>query len=494
MAYFEATQHTEAEGVSYVDDDTYLFMASSADALCDIVRQAAAIVLQSYKEFKLPINLGPGKTVVLYELRGRGAVKHRHRISEQQSSFEHVVCGGAVIRIPVQETYRHLGGLLSTAAEPIGEAKARAQSTNTAVKPLLARVLGNPAFDIRHRWDIWNSLAVSRLFYNAATWCYHGTAWCKPIHNVLVSCYSVLCGAWRGNAGSRLPFKELCRILDAPTASQFLSALRLRYWARMLRHAPDLLWALCQATAADPCSWSRLLLSDMVKLKAYSGKLASLPPPATGLVEWARFAVAYPAAWSTLVAQTFCVFRESEHQSHSQDCPRRLSPEVSQGAETRALSPEAGSPTCRSVTARCPAPGEAAAGPDAAQQQQLACIDCGKQFMSQAGLCAHRAAKHGYRNDAQKFARDSSCQRCLLDFRTRPRLAGHLLKSSSCLQAHVSFFAPLSQDEVAEISQGEARDRVALRSQGFCTVKALKPAIQLVGPSIPPFEPPAQGG
>ena len=68
-----------------------------------------------------------------------------------------------------------------------------------------------------------------------------------------------------------------------PRAAVAVRAARLRYWARMMQHAPDLLLAFlqgtpCQARKTKRDSWTSQLREDLAWMWRHSAQLGELPP------------------------------------------------------------------------------------------------------------------------------------------------------------------------------------------------------------------------
>lgn len=451
-----ATEPVDATSVSFVDDDTFVFSAPTTHVLMERMGRAVPIIIEAYREYDLPLNFCPGKTSLLLHLRGTGADKYRRKIfidDAAQVSFE---CSHGSVCVPVVSSYKHMGGMLSTEANPAAEAHNRATSMWIAARPLMHKVLANRDFKLEQRMGILRSLMLSRLFYNAGTWCYVSGTWMKPIKRRLQATYTSMAKAWRGDAVSRLPFKTVCEQLGAPTAEQQLAAARLRLWARLVRHGPPVLHALVQSAADQPWSWARRVMCDLVVLHRASGKLSELPPPQADLEPWCAFVQNHPAAWASIVAAHFMSFRADAHATK--------------------------------VPNAVPEPGVDPVVPGGLAEPLVVhqCQECHVHFGSRQALMAHRAHKHGYRRDEARYAVGEVCQFCMLLLHTRARLMGHFVKAPLCLQSHVQFFQPLSPEALQQLADAEAPDRAARRRRGVCDAKADVPAIPVHGPSIRP--------
>jgi hypothetical protein len=442
-----STGMIDATSVSFVDDDAYAFSAPTTDALVEQLQQAVPIIIGVYKEMQLPLNFARGKTSLLIQYRGKGADKHKRRIQLSQQHAEEFVCGLEAVSIAVVESYKHMGGMVSVAVDPLPEARYRSASMWASISPLVAKVFGNKRLPIEGRKSLARSLAWSRLFFNAGTWSYIGETWMKCLHNRLHSLYVCMAGAWRDDAKTRMPFAVLCKLLDAPTAQQYLSAARLRQWARMVRHAPPALWALAQASSDVPTSWACRVFGDLVAIHRKCTKLSTLPSPTVDLRPWQEFVKCHPKAWSNIVAGHFLVYRADAH-------------------------------------AKKPAQEVDSVESDLLDVRVFRCDICDTSYGSARAVAAHNAQKHGYRRNEVRFAEGDTCQRCMKVFHTRPRLAGHFVKAPACLAAHMSCFVPLSDEDLSTFSREDAGARTALRNKGFCTVKAEQPSVQVSGPAI----------
>lgn len=101
--------------VSYVDDETVIIMAPSADTLATHTSAALTVIHKVFTKLKLELNFDPGKSEVLtsYNSLGSKAAKHNLFITmNKRIPFER--SEGNFDTITVSNKYKHFGGIIAT--------------------------------------------------------------------------------------------------------------------------------------------------------------------------------------------------------------------------------------------------------------------------------------------------------------------------------------------------------------------------------------------
>ena len=108
--------------------------------------------------------------------------------------------------------------------------------------------------------------------------------------------------------GSRRPHKtdeSVPRFLGAPSVQCCMQQGRLRYVARLIRHAPNTLRALlCSSSPGKQSTWSALVIDDMCAMQGLlKPKLDELPDPREDAQPWVTLIAEFPWEWKELVSK-----------------------------------------------------------------------------------------------------------------------------------------------------------------------------------------------
>ena len=281
--------------------------------------------------------------------------------------------------------------------------------------------------------------------------------------------------------------------IPANTAAEILSAARLKFLPRLLKHGPAVLLALLSSgDAAAPAQWKGALAADLAWLGIHSSVKFAADPEAR-VEEACAMAAAGHKRWAARVDEA----SESARMGRRNRTEARLGEEVVMRAICAAGM---GRP------AQAPAP-----APPAADPPGIRCPDCARLLRGSRALGLHRYRAHGIRAEARCYVDGTACPVCVREFHTRTRLVAHLSKDGpraarnrgeteggGCLPQLRLLQAPLDPEQVGQLDGAEQERR---RSAGRYDRLAHLPAHRLPGPvpppppepePPPPGEPPAQ--
>ena len=286
------------EGPVWVDDLSLLISDDTPDGLIAKVALATRLLTDIAARYGLDTNLQPGKTECVLRLRGAGI---RQTLAKLPWADGHPLIALDDSRsIRVVQRYNHLGTIFSRTDTLTPELKDRANQAGAALSHI-GRILSNRAIDRRHRICFFTA-CVDGILFSAAGW------WptLAPADQAILDvprrrAMLRLAGA---RAGPDAPSTHDLEVaLGIPSVHLRLQVLRLKYAARVARHAPATLSHLIDGQQAG---WVQLLCQDLAELqRAFPRKLAELPPAAPipgGLAPWTRLWCNFPAAWGSLTA------------------------------------------------------------------------------------------------------------------------------------------------------------------------------------------------
>ena len=230
---------------------------------------------------------------------------------------------------------------------------------------------------------------------------------------------------------------------------------RLRYAARLYRHAPNILVTLLhQIEALDGDSWIQRLQQDIEWLQQRTPGLSRLLPPHLDFAAWIDL-MKHARDWAAMVQRAFQAdtlkrFTLARYQVWRLQFRQGL---VQAGAHF---------------------PVQISAQRHAAEMTWR-CLDCGQSFHTQKALSVHKYKKHSQHALARSYMDSSVCGHCLKDYHTIQRLRQHLqYPRGCCLAALQQVWWPVDALNLQSFRPGidiKAAHRV--------------PAIQCFGPKLP---------
>ena len=444
--------------VSYVDDAAFTIQAPAGDLIARTTR-ALQIVHAVFTKYSLPLNFGPGKTEILFDLCGRGSKAIKRELCFEHGYKINVELGGRMVPIFACRAYKHLGGQIAVGGAMTAEIKQRTADTNRALAELRRPLFYCSASHQDDRNAVIAPYLWSRLFYNAGTW----PTLLQPQRKQLNGTYMRVVNAAAAVTFSEgVPSLSPCEALQTtgqPTADAALRGKRLCYLPRLLMHAPAPLLVLLDCAP----SWKKNVLDDFEWLWAGSSKVAELPPPSEQPHAWISFIREHPKAWRRIVQDML------RPPSAAGNGPVEFFPVPAPPSSAEpALNPRADTPS--------PA-------------EPWPCYICGASFPSRRGLASHATRAHGRMSDASNCMFHTACIACLCEFHTRPRLSGHLrYGSSACLEAIARSVPPPSAQEIGELLADERSRTAQARSFPGRHLPCHRPMCRLAGP-LPEWAP-----
>ena len=451
------TEETAPDGdaivldVTFVDDEAVIVTASVPITLSNHFRRAVQLLVETFERYGMVVNFKPGKTEVIAVFRGTGAVAQRAAIVHDDSSRTLRVRRVDArtgredldIIVNVVDQYKHLGSIIDSSNNLVPEARRRASAAMNSFGPMSMRVFGQKSIHIKRRINLGWSLVISRLTFNVHIW----SAFDGKPKAILNHVYMRL---WRRIAGDprfgRTTWSdiEIRQWLDVPSLSCYMRRRRLMYLSRLARVEFIALHAALQAKTRTgaPLPWIKLLIQDLQVLRQHLPRIfEDLPAPDVDITPYWTIARDCPAEWRSIV---------SKYNDHSEDLPTAISE-----------------------------PQKAAIG-----SMACTCRICKRVFPDASRLGRHMYAKHRVKSEVRRYIGDISvCPICGTDFRSRDRLAVHLMNNATSKHRTVSCRNAFLQQKPIAIEHSsllriEARDakaNSAARKLGQGREKATKP-------------------
>ena len=136
---------------AYVDDLAFVIYVTVANGL-ERIRKALQIVVVTFAQFGLTVNLSPGKTEVLLFYRGPRS-NHLRRFIEQSigNTIQFTGPNGCAKKASIVNGYEHVGTKIVPSFSILPEIKSRSHSIKVASGPLMRNILRNPKISLERR-------------------------------------------------------------------------------------------------------------------------------------------------------------------------------------------------------------------------------------------------------------------------------------------------------------------------------------------------------
>eukprot|EP00969_Alexandrium_andersonii_P255166 11279370-Alexandrium_andersonii.AAC.1 len=134
------------------------------------LKRVVDIVDTANTEHAMTLNYGVGKTAAIASFRGRGSKRLREEHYTSAAPHLDVLVKHGVRHVPITHAYKHMGGQVTASGTPTPEVDARAAASISAMGVIRAGVLAQPRIPQQQRVSLYDSLAVSKLLFNAQVW------------------------------------------------------------------------------------------------------------------------------------------------------------------------------------------------------------------------------------------------------------------------------------------------------------------------------------
>ncbi|CAE7309490.1 unnamed protein product [Symbiodinium sp. CCMP2592] len=388
------------QDATWADDSAWPLIAHSPAALLAKAGRLASIVLSQCRGHGMQPNLGRNKTALMFQLRGKGAVRaQRECFSSGKASLR---LADLDVDLPVTNQYKHLGGLIDSRLSLAGEARRRLAVASQAFDQGKALLFLNDSIPLETRASLLQ-VAVTSTYHNLPIWIPEGRSW-----EMLQSGYTRLV---RKLLSKRLPGEHLFR-MPAALAHVITGCFPLDFLARkarlsllcsMCKAGPAALWAALQ----EEQSWFATVRSDLEWL---CDKVRHNWP--------LRCEAAWPE-WSNLLRTR----------------PDWFKAQVKAGLQREFVCFERTQAVYAALWALHKRAQPAVSDAAPVVEAQWFCPPCAKCLKTKAALAAHFFKTHGRRARYRAVVQGTLCRACGRQYWSSNRLARHLRDSPSCVAA-----------------------------------------------------------
>ena len=423
--------------VTWVDDTAFAIYGTS-DTIVSRTLHAMGLIIDTTIEYGLHLSYGTGKTSIMTAFHGRGSVAARQRFEAAfQFDVPVVTEHMGVVRVPLTNHYKHLGGIVVKDNVLMPELRVRAAVVSSKIRPL-RKVLSDQQIALKKRRTVLKSMGLAVASLHSGTWFDVGFGDFKIWQGLIHQLYSSL-QPLHDNA--HINAYQLAAAADSPMPMELLHISRLRLLIHMIHVADELLFGaiLSNFEIAQDSSWLAAVQCSCQWWQDQVG-IEDLPQPLFSLhdfMSWKQLRDDVPLLKKLLKhAQRAHMIRVStlcELQAHANFQKQVL---MDMGWQLRDDVP-----------------------PAADADALIACSMCDKAFAAHFALAVHQSRKHGLKMAMRRFAADHVCRVCARSFHTRARVLNHWHSGSTdCWRAILRAYQPLSQEEADALDQQD-KDR-----------------------------------
>ena len=393
--------------LTWADDIATMRVVTSASQLLVGVKTTIGASCDAFSEHGFRLSYGPRKTAALAQPAGTGARDARRVM------FGAKGCQGQVsvlreshqpVKVPLVQTYRHLGAQISMCGRMKQEIAHRVSQAKAAFQECRKKIFKAPGVPLSRKAYVFQSLVAPKLLYGAGAWPPLKEQESRTLKGALWQMYRQLLCIPR-YADQHYTGHTVLALLQLPGPDTLLHCSRLQYLGQLLRTGPEELWTLlrldgpyCEALAVS-CRW----------LHKWVSSTCPLPDPDTCWPQWVDIASQWPNRLKGWIkrAQALTV--------------RQVQVIAALDGLYRGL---------QSVLPSREEPPPAVVHPEV-------CIPCGKLFSTRVAWSCHAQKVHGYRTTAYLLGSKAPrplCAGCGKLYASRGRLQRHLAYSPDCIR------------------------------------------------------------
>ena len=387
----------------WADDIALAIDDESAEGLLAKCPYIVAQLFDSLQSAGLKPNLKPGKSEVLLDLRGQGALQCRRQMVFQDQQI-HVPSRILPFSISAVGAYRHLGTWIQVGAGIARELKVKFAMAHDAITKYRPQIFSNKAMALERKRQFFHSLVLSIVGYNAAVWVPRNKRQEGQIASCFHRLYQRLAVQHFGASAMTWNRRWLLYKLGLPDATTVMTVSRLRYLGQLVFSGQPLIWGLLQRDK----HWLECLQDDLAYLEFFCPEVGSFRPVQIHWQQLSEFIQSSAARWKRILRklQARAVSMQKidaewlQWQQEIHDC---------------LVEYEIVDPVVMST-----------------EQSVFGCLCCRKMFRNKASLAVHAFKKHGRINRARAFVTGQQCECCLKHYELHSSLINHVKRGGAC--------------------------------------------------------------
>ena len=387
----------------WADDIALAIHSPLPEALVEMVKVIAGLVFDRLSSAGLQPNLGQGKTEVVLDVKGKGALPVRRSL-HQAGYLIQTNSRFVEQRLRAVPAYKHLGSWIRIGAKINLDLKVRFAVAHNTLTKFRQQIFSNKAMALATKMQYVQSLIISAMHHHAACWLPDTKREWNALskgHNKL---FKRIAYMHFGPAAQNWTAEKVRCELGTLDFHGFLTEARLRFCLQLVCKGIPHLWALIQ----EEERWRDKLVLDVEWLKHYCPE-TDLPTLTSDT--WAEFAICLkeaPGKWKA------CIRRAVKRAISSRQriaAWNRWHQDIAQEAQNVGLW----LPLSRT-----------------SEDAGHFCLKCAKGFDSAAALSVHAFKLHDKKNDMRHFVLGNQCESCLKLYATNIDLVNHTKTQAQC--------------------------------------------------------------
>ena len=447
----EVTDHEllPSQMVTWVDD-VAVMITGTAENIADRAIKTFSVIQDIITEYGMTLSMGPGKSAVILNFAGPGAVRARQTCEAQHGAALRVMSEHqGMVKLPIVAHYKHLGGFIVRNGSSLPEIQVRAAQSTARMKPL-RHITKDPRIDIVKRRLIVKSMMLPVITLHSGTWSnlnkQEFQAWAGAIFRI----YSALNCRESDGHFTPMNFYEVANLMQSPMPLELLHINKLRLLFQMLEHGDEAIFSavIQNWRIADHDSWLAGALRSMHwleeqtachELVTHIGNLQEIQSwrDKRHLVSHMKKALKQAEKAHLLRIRIMCEMKQVDKQQ--QQAFREMGWDVPFNVQE---SQE--------------------------QEDQFPCDECGKIFQTAASRSVHEHKVHGKKAAMRRFLTDGTCRACGNFFHTRARALQHAQYSKQgCWFFHMRWLVPMTEEAANELDVIACEKREAWHHHGL---------------------------
>lgn len=216
-------------GLCWMDDLAIPLTANTNEELLTNLGVATSTILDLFRSHAMTPNLNKGKTEILFKPRGRGSQTCKKQFFGPNAPGVFVAVGEyGPYKVNIVTQYLHLGGTTHFSGDLRKEIKRRIAIANQSFNKHRKLIYQNVDLEPTRRFEIFQSLILSRLLFGAETWFIQDQKTKDYLHGAVIRLYKRLL---RCPSDSHVSDEEVLHRTGLPAPSTLLRMRRLSYLA-----------------------------------------------------------------------------------------------------------------------------------------------------------------------------------------------------------------------------------------------------------------------
>ena len=217
----------------WADDIALAFTHDCPLTMLEVAPQIASLVLHHLATAGLKPNMQRGKTELLLDLRGKGAVQARRCLSAKEYKFQ---LSTSLVEddLVVTQYYKHLGVFLERGGSPARDVRAKMAIAHDTMTRYRSQLFANRALPLAKKVQLFQSLIMNAVIFGSPLWRSATTKQWRQIEHGFFRLYKRLCVNHFGKAAVEWSKERILTTLELPSAEEVLRLSRLRYLGQLV--------------------------------------------------------------------------------------------------------------------------------------------------------------------------------------------------------------------------------------------------------------------